>query len=144
MPRPASEEFGRVVREIGLGIANAQALQNLVRRVRSDDLDLMVTAMTIQYEVGGNLAMILETIGATIRDRIRLKGEVRTLTVQQRLTRVILTGLPFFLAVVMYMINPEYIGALFTPGPTLLIPIGSLVFLGLGWVVMGKMADIQF
>ena len=144
MPPPVSEEFARVVREVGLGMSSTQALQNLVRRIRSDDLDLVVTAIAIQYEVGGNLATILETISGTIRERIRLKGQLRVLTAQQSLQRIILTILPVAVGAVVYVIQPEYIGALFTPGPTLLIPITAIVLEVAGYVVMGKMGKVEF
>jgi tight adherence protein B len=143
MPAPASEEFGRVVREIGLGLTAPQALSNLVRRIRSDDLDLVVTAITIQYEVGGNLATILETITATIRERVRLKAQLRTLTIQHRMTRAILTALPFLLGIVLYFLNPTYMLALFTPGVTLIIPIAALIGMTLGYLVMGKLSRID-
>jgi tight adherence protein B len=144
MPPPVSEEFARVVREVGLGMSSTQALQNLVRRIRSDDLDLMVTAIAIQYEVGGNLATILETISGTIRERIRLKGQLRVLTAQQSLQRIILTILPVAVAAVVYVIRPEYILALFTPGPTLLIPIVAVVLEVAGYFVMGKLGKVEF
>jgi tight adherence protein B len=144
MPPPASEEFSRVVREVGLGMSSTQALQNLVRRIRSDDLDLVVTAIAIQYEVGGNLATILETISGTIRERIRLKGQLRVLTAQQSLQRIILTILPVAVAAVVYVIRPDYISALFTPGPTLLIPIAAVVLEVAGYIVMGKLGKVEF
>jgi len=143
MPPPASEEFRRVVVEIGLGISSTQALSNLVRRIRSEDLDLIVTAITIQHEAGGNLATILETISQTIRERIRLQEQLRVLTAQQRLQRVILTLLPFGLAAVIYLLNPTYLLGLFTPGPTLIIPIAAVVLLALGYIVMGKLGQID-
>jgi len=143
MPPPASEEFNRVVREIGLGASTTQALDNLVRRIRSDDLDLMVTAISVQYEVGGNLATILETITDTIRERVRLKAQLRTLTTQHNMTRYVLTALPLGLGIVMYIINPEYMGNLFTPGITLAIPIAAGTLLLTGYVVMGKLSNIE-
>jgi tight adherence protein B len=143
MPAPASEEFGRVVREIGLGLSISQALANLVRRIRSDDLDLIVTAVSIQHEVGGNLANILETISDTIRERIRLKGQLRALTSQPMMTRYVLTALPLGLGGVIFLMNREYMLGLFMPGPTLLIPIGTGVLLVMGYLVMGKLAKID-
>src|SRR5205085_11311004 len=76
---PISEEFQRVVREIGLGVGPQDALQHFVRRVNSDDLDLLVTAILVQFEVGGNLSKILDSIATTIRERVKLKGEIRTM-----------------------------------------------------------------
>jgi len=143
MPPPTSEEFGRVVREIGLGVSTTQALANLVRRIRSDDLDLVVTAITIQHEIGGNLANILETITNTIRERIRLKGQLRALTAQQSLQRYVLTALPFALGGIIYVMNPRYMKTLFTPGFTLIIPIGAVVSITIGYVIMGKLSNIE-
>ncbi len=80
---PVSTEFGRVIREVNLGLPFDQALENMVRRVRSDDLELMATAISIQHQVGGNLAEILDSIAYTIRERVRIKGEIRTLTALQ-------------------------------------------------------------
>jgi len=143
MPTPVSEEFSRVVREIGLGVPTSQAMSNMVRRIRSDDLDLIVTAISIQHEIGGNLANILETISDTIRERIRLKGQLRTLMSQPMMTRYVLTALPIFLGGVMYLLNPEYMLGLFLPGPTLLIPISAGSLLVMGYLVMGKLAKID-
>jgi tight adherence protein B len=143
MPSPSSEEFGRVVREVGLGLPAMQALRNMVRRVPSADLDLVVTAIIIQYEIGGNLAQILETISETIRERIRIERHLHVLTTQQRLQRVILTALPPGLGLIMYLLNPEYIMYLFTPGPTLIIPIGAVVLMVLGYLVMGKLSQLD-
>src|SRR5512142_107347 len=91
---PISTEFGRVIREVNLGLPFDQALDNMVRRVRSDDLELMVTAIAIQHTVGGNLAEILDSIAFTIRERVRIKGEIRTLTAQQRLSGYVVGFLP--------------------------------------------------
>jgi tight adherence protein B len=143
MPDPSATEFRRVVTEAGLGMALTQALANLVRRIRSDDLDLIVTAITIQYEVGGNLAEILETITDTIRERVRLKEQLRVLTAQARLQRIILTLMPFGLGVVMYIMNPQYVIHLFDPGPTLIIPFAAVVMMVLGYIVMGKMSELE-
>jgi tight adherence protein B len=83
LPAPISEEFRRVVQEMQLGVTMEQALDNLLRRIPSLDLDLVITAMNVQREVGGNLAEILATISHTIRERVRVKGEIRVLTAQQ-------------------------------------------------------------
>jgi tight adherence protein B len=143
MPSPSSEEFGRVVREIGLGLPAMQALRNMVRRVPSADLDLVVTAVIIQYEIGGNLAQILETISETIRERIRIERHLHVLTTQQRMQRIILTALPPGLGLIIYLLNPEYLMGLFTPGPTMIIPIGAVVLMGLGYAVMGKLSQLE-
>ncbi|MBN2303301.1 MAG: type II secretion system F family protein [Anaerolineae bacterium] len=111
-PEPTTTEFRRVVQEVQLGIPMQDALDHLFSRVPSDDLDLVNTAVNIQREVGGNLAEILDSIGHTIRDRIRLKGEIRVLTSQGRITGWLISLLPIVLTIFLYMISPGYMGNL--------------------------------
>jgi len=113
LPPPISVEFTRVVREIGLGLSNEQAMNNMLRRIQSDDLDLMITAINVQHEVGGNLSEILETIGHTIRERVRIKGEIRVLTAQGMISGYIISFLPVGLGLLLYLMNPNYMGAMF-------------------------------
>lgn len=143
MPPPAAEEFGRVVRETALGASTEQALLNLAQRMDSDDLDLVVTAINIQRTTGGNLAEILDTIIGTIRERIRLKGQLKALTAQQSLTRYILTGLPIALTMIMYVLNPGYVSGMFQPGWPMLIPIGAAISVVTGFIIMGKIMKIE-
>jgi tight adherence protein B len=110
MPEPMAIEFRRVVREIGLGVDNDRAFVNLLRRVPSDDLDLMITAINVQHEIGGNLAEILEIIGFVIRERVRIKGEIQVLTAQGQLSGYIISGLPIALGLLLYAMNQQYIG----------------------------------
>ncbi|HET6261064.1 MAG TPA: type II secretion system F family protein, partial [Chloroflexia bacterium] len=99
-PDPIGAEFKRVVREVGLGLSAQDSLNNLLRRMPSDDLDLLITAINIQYEVGGNLAQILDTISHTIRERVRIKGEISVLTAQGRMSGYLITALPGLIGVV--------------------------------------------
>ncbi len=110
MPEPMSIEFKRVVREVGLGVDTEKAFINLLRRVPSDDLDLMITAINVQHEIGGNLAEILEIIGFVIRERVRIKGEIQVLTAQGQLSGYIISGLPIALGLLLYAMNQQYIG----------------------------------
>ncbi|MEF3273773.1 MAG: type II secretion system F family protein [Chloroflexus sp.] len=146
-PAPSSTEFRRVVQEVGLGRSTEEALQNLLRRVPSDDLDLLITAVSIQMEVGGNLAQILDTIGHTIRERVRIKGEISTLTAQGRLSSWIITGLPIGLAIFITMINPDYMAPLFTfgmpPDAWCCMPVTSLFMIALGYFAIQKIIDIE-
>jgi tight adherence protein B len=136
---PVSIEFERVVQEVRLGLSVPQALENMLRRVPSDDLDLVVTAVKIQREVGGNLAEILDIISFTIRERIRIKGEIRTLTAQGRLSGWIISLLPFVLAFILYLINRPYVAQLWAQEdptfPILNVPCGWIV-IGIGGVMM--------
>lgn len=111
-PQPTSIEFRRVVQEVQLGVPMQDALGHLLGRMPSDDLDLVNTAVNIQREVGGNLAEILESISHTIRDRIKLKGEIGVLTAQGRITGWIISLLPIGLTLFLYMASPSYMGRL--------------------------------
>ncbi len=142
-PPPMGEEFGRVVREVGLGLAPEKALENLVRRINSDDLDLMVTAIKVQHEVGGNLSRILDTIGNTIRERVRIKGEIKVLTAQQSMAGYIIAGLPLALTGVLLLLNPSYIMKLFMPGWYILMPICGGLGIVLGFIAIRKIVAIE-
>lgn len=133
LPAPVSKEFERVVQEVRLGLSLPQALGNMLRRLPSEDLDLIVTAVNIQREVGGNLTEILDSISFTIRERVRIKGQIRALTAQGRLTGYIIGFLPIILGFVMYLINPEY-------GGQLIIREDPMVFsIPCGWLVIAFM-----
>lgn len=133
---PISEEFERVVREMSLGVALQPALNNLVRRVASEDLELMVTAINIQSQVGGNLATVLDSIAFTIRERIRIQGEIQTLTAMQRYSGYVITLLPVGLAFILFLISPNYIGRLFQNPPEILGLPAGVVFLIIGGISM--------
>lgn len=143
MDAPASEEFKRVRREVGLGLPVSQALANLHARMQNDDLYLVITAVNINTQVGGNLATMLEAVTRTIRDRVRLFAEVRALTSQQRFSGYLLTLLPFIMAAVLFIINPEYISRLFEPGIYICIPIGAVVFVILGNIAIRALSKID-
>jgi tight adherence protein B len=140
---PMSEEFARVTREIGLGNSPTSALSRLVERVRSDDLDLMVTAILVQHEVGGNLAKILDTIAGTIRERIKIKGEIKTITSQQRMAGYMLSGMPIAIGGVLMLVAPSYIGKMFSPGPWLVLPVCGALGIIVGFFVIQKIVDIE-
>lgn len=141
-PSPMADEFRRVVREVGLGISPQQALNNLLRRIPSEDLDLMVSAINIQHEIGGNLGQILDVIGETIRERVRIQGEIGVLTAQQKLSGYVVTAMPVLLAGVMFVLNPDYMLQMFT-WPWICMPIGSAIMLFIGYLVMMKIVAIE-
>ncbi len=140
---PASEEFRRVRREVGLGLPLNQALYNLTTRMESDDLSLVVTAVNINTRVGGNLSTMLEAVVATIRERVQLFNEIRALTSQQRFSGYLLSLLPIIVVAILFVISPDYIGRLFEPGAMLCIPIGALVLIILGNIVIRFMVKID-
>jgi tight adherence protein B len=133
---PVNVEFGRVVREVNLGLAFDVALENMVRRVRSDDLELMATAITIQHQVGGNLAEILDSIAFTIRERVRIKGEIRTLTAQQRMSGYVVGFMPIILMGLLMVMAPSFMKPMFQNPPEFLGLPAGLVILGVGGVFM--------
>jgi tight adherence protein B len=141
-PEPMCIEFRRVVREVGLGISPQEAMQHMLERVPSEDLDLLVTAINIQHEVGGNLAQILDVMGETIRERVRIKGEIQVLTSQGRISGYIITALPVGVAALLFVINPEYIGELLV-WPWICLPILGVILMGMGFVAMQKIVEIE-
>jgi tight adherence protein B len=147
---PISTEFGRVIREVNLGLSFDTALENMVRRVRSDDLELMATAISIQHTVGGNLAEILDSIAFTIRERVRIKGEIRTLTAQQRLSGYVVGFLPIGLAGFLFIAAPQFMSPMFDSRVSLLgLPAGIIIlFTGgfmmfLGFMIIRRIVDIE-
>jgi len=147
---PISEEFERVVREMSLGVALQPALNNLVRRVASEDLELMVTAINIQSQVGGNLATVLDSIAYTIRERIRIIGEINTLTAMQRYSGYVITLLPVGLAGILFLISPSYITKMLQPKPEILgLPAGIIFFIIggismlIGYLLIRRIVDIK-
>lgn len=143
-PEPTATEFKRVVQEVQLGIDMEDALAHLLSRVESEDLDLVVTAVNIQREVGGNLAEILDVISHTIRERIKLKGEIRVLTAQGRITGYLISFLPIILALFLYTINPGYMGNLFENRVCGWPMLGiALALIGIGFALVQKIVDID-
>jgi tight adherence protein B len=110
---PIADEFGRAVREMNLGGSPDEALANITKRIASQDFDLVVTAYSIHRTVGGNLAEILDNIAYTIRERVRIKGEIATLTAQARASGTLITFLPIVLATFMYFVTPTYFRPMF-------------------------------
>jgi tight adherence protein B len=145
LPVPISDEFHRVVQEMQIGITMEKALDNLLRRIPSEDLDFVVTAVNVQREVGGNLSEILDTISFTIRERVRIKGEIRVMTAQVRSSGIVLSLIPVFLTLALWFISPEYIGSFFDRGPFCgWMSVGTILVMILsGYFVMMKIADIE-
>ena len=145
LPPPICDEFRRVVQEMQLGVPMGRAMDNLLRRIPSEDLDFMITAINVQREVGGNLAEILDTISFTIRERIRIKGEIQVLTSQVRSSAKILSMVPVLLTVYLWFVNNAYMQNLFLKGNACGFGVlaAALVLIGLGYMVMMKIADIE-
>lgn len=143
-PEPTQTEFQRVVKEVQIGIDMPEALDHLLQRVESPDLDLVVTAVNIQREVGGNLAEILEVISGTIRERIKLKGDIRVLTSQGRITGYLISFLPISLALFLNLASPGYMGLLFEDRNCGWPMLGAgLAMIGMGTALIQKIVDIE-
>ncbi len=129
---PIGDEFSRAVREMNLGGSPDEALQNITKRVVSADFDLVATAYSIHRTVGGNLAEILDNIAYTIRERVRIKGEISTLTAQARASGTLITFLPIILAAFMYFVTPTYFRPMFSNiiGWILIVIGAFMIFLG--------------
>jgi len=146
LPPPICDEFRRVIQEMQLGITMERALDNLLLRIPSDDLDLVITAINVQREVGGNLAEILDTISFTIRERVRIKGEIRVLTTQVMYSGRFLSMMPIFVILILYVLNRDYLMTYLDPksGVCGYIALGvSAILIIAGYFAMKKLGDIE-
>jgi tight adherence protein B len=143
MEPPISDEFAQVSREVSMGVPLEAALEAMGRRVGSADLDLMITSVLIQREVGGNLAQILDNIGDTIQERIRMKREIFALTAQGRLSAWVLIVLPFVMALFMYIFKPEHIMVLIDDPLGRTAMFVSLFLEVIGYIVIQKIVHID-
>ena len=143
MPKPIGEEFARVLKEMNLGVTTEEALNNMAKRVNSDDLDLVITAVLIQRQVGGNLAVVLDSIASTIRERIKIKGHIKTLTAQGKISGLIIGVLPIAIGGVIYVLNPEYVKILFNdPLGRMMLVVGVISQI-IGIMVIRKIINID-
>jgi tight adherence protein B len=146
LPAPICDEFKRVVQEMQLGITMEKALENLLRRIPSQDLDFLVTAINVQREVGGNLAEIMDVISYTIRERIRIKGDIRALTAQAMYSGRALALMPLGLLCILWFLNRSYVMEFFNKGTVLCggIALGAAgVLITVGYFVMTRIADVE-
>jgi tight adherence protein B len=140
---PLGTEFQRTIAQVNLGMSIEQALKNLANRIDCPDVKFFAVSVIIQRESGGNLAEILESIGSLIRGRFKLRGKIRGLTAEGKLSAAILIGIPFFIALALSFINPEYIKILSTDpmGKTLVAAALGMMALGIVW--MKKMITLK-
>ena len=142
-PEPTASEFSLAAQEISIGVHLADAIARLSLRTANPDYHLVAIIMRVQYEVGGNLAQILDSVGETLRERFDLRRQMNALTAQQRLSSMILTGLPFGLLAFLFVMDRSFVDPLFTErvGQILLVVAGLMVFIG--WTVMRSMGRIE-
>ncbi len=144
MPAPIGMEFGKVCNEIRYGATMEEALNNMVDRVKSPDLMLVVSAVLIQRTTGGNLSEILTTISQTIRDRIKIKGEISSITAQGRMSGLIIGALPICIAAVLMVVNPEYMSTFFSTSVGNIMLAVSIVMEVLGFFAIRKVVTIEY
>ncbi len=143
MEPPMSTEFERVMRDTTLGKSLDEALHDMDERVDSADFSLVVTAVLIQQQVGGNLATILDTIRSTITERIRIRREVNTLTAQGKMSGIVLACIPVALALFFYITSPEYLTPLLTTDIGKVAIIGTVFLVIVGFIIIRKIVDIK-
>lgn len=143
MKGPIAEEFLIMQKETNLGVTTEKALENIVSRVASDDFGLVITAVQIQRQVGGNLAEVLDNISETIRERVKIKGEVKTITAQGRISGLIISLLPPGLGFIVYLISPEHIEILFKDPLGIMIIVFSIMMELLGIYFINKIVKIE-
>jgi len=143
IPAPASEEFGRVLREVKFGFPMDQALMNLAARMQSDDLQIVVTAIVLNSQMGGNLSTILEATIETIRDRIHLFSEIRSLTSYSRYVGMIISILPLLTALIVFLLNPDYFEAVKTSLVTQIIFIIAFIGVVIGNILIRRVMKIR-
>ena len=143
MAHPIATEIKRTLQDINIGASTEVALQGLAARSGSADLDIVVTAMLIQQSTGGNLAEILDNVAYTMRERIRIRGEIKTLTTQGVMTGFIIGGMPVFIAGVITLLNPSYMDPLLTTTPGYIMLGGAALLEAFGIMVIKKILAIE-
>lgn len=141
---PFSKEFKSLLKELSLGMPIEDGLSNLIERVPSEDMKLIVNAILIQKDVGGNLSEILENIAETVRERQRIKNEINTLTAQGRLSGMIIMVMPVFLGAIIYLFSPEYITLLFQTMLGKFMLVLAVINQIMGWLFIRKIVNIEF
>lgn len=144
MPQPVAGEFSTVHDEVNFGVSLNQALTHLSERVPSTDLRYFVVAVLIQRESGGNLTEILSNLSRLIRERLKLMGKVRVLSSEGRLSAWILALMPFFLAGVMNLVNPQFMRPLWTDPMGITIIKYTLSMMVIGVLIMRKIIKIRY
>ncbi|MCH7483581.1 MAG: type II secretion system F family protein [Chloroflexi bacterium] len=143
LPDPLGLELRRMLREATLGMTSENALHAMGQRINSKDLDLVLIAINIQRAVGGNLAEILDKVAYTMRERERIRSDIATLTSQQKLTGIVVGGLPFFMFAIFTVMNPEYMSVFFEENIGRLILVVAIGLEVLGYLAMKRIMAIE-
>lgn len=142
MPNPIAKEFGTALQEMNWGTPIEESLTNMSNRLKSSDFELVVTAVLIQRQVGGNLAEVLDNIANTIRERVRIIGEIKTLTAQGKMSGIVIGLLPFLLTVTMFLLNPGYIKPLFSNKIGMILLTLAILSQIIGFAIIRKIVQI--
>ncbi len=142
-PEPTRSAVALVVREIGLGASQEDALDRLAERFPSADLELVVTAINVQHQIGGSLSKILDVIAETVRERVRMAGDIRALTAQQRYSGYVLALLPVVVLAGLYLLSPDYVSIMFEYPVLQKALLGAGVLVALGFYAMRRVATID-
>ena len=140
---PISEEFVRALNEIQLGVTLEEALEGICQRVKDDDFEMVAMSVVIQRQVGGNLSQILDTVGETIRDRIKLKGEIKSLTAEGVISGWAIALLPVVVAAICLAMNEEYFKPLRESGLGDILLIGCIVSEIIGGLVIRWIINVK-
>jgi tight adherence protein B len=140
---PVSTEFGRAVHEVRLGTTLEDALDGIVRRTDSADMALVVVALRTAREVGGNLAEVLQTTAATMRERAEVRGQVRTLSAEGRFSAKVLVALPLLMAVYLFVFRRTYIAPLYSSGTGIMLLVVGVVLLAVGAFWLSRLTKIE-
>jgi tight adherence protein B len=143
LPHPMSTEMRRFIQDINVGSSTEEALLNLSRRCGSPDVDIVITAMIIQQQTGGNLAEILDNVNETMRERVRIRGEIKTLTTQQALSGWVIGLLPPVVGLFIFLINPEYMKPLYSETIGLALLGGAAFMEFVGVMIIKKIITIE-
>ncbi len=141
---PISTEFAKAIREINYGVSLEQALNNMTQRIKNPDLDLLVCAVLISSQVGGNMSDMMDTIASTIKDRIRIKQEIRVLTAAGRISAMVIGLLPVFIILILMMVSPSYFGGFFNTLIGVVMATVCVVMELIGFFIIRKISDVKY
>lgn len=144
MQPPISAEFKKVLREVNYGISLEDALKHMVDRVKNKDLDLLVSAVLTSAQVGGNLSDVLEVISDTVKDRIKIKAEIRVLTSSGRMSGMIIGALPVFIILILMLINPLYFTSFVETSIGKAMLVVSMLLEITGFAVINKIVNLKY
>jgi tight adherence protein B len=141
---PASKELGRVLTETRLGRPMDEALADMAQRIGSRNFEFVITAVTIQRQVGGSLAGLFDMVADTVRNRQQFAKKIKGLTAMGRASAYVLVALPFFLAVMMTLVNPEFMKPLWHTSTGHKLVVGMLVMIGIGSLILRKIVNFRY